>query len=327
MKKKIFLTLAFCLFLGTSKVSAATVKSYFPDENLFNCVVTATIDEITNEPTLTETTDEADFDFDSVTELSCVGKDISSVKGIEKLTELQILNVASNDIETIDLSKNIKLNKINLFDNNISAIDLSKNTNLEIINLSINNLTSLDLSENNKLKELYVSKNKLTTIDLSDKTDLETLEAKNNELAQIDLSNNTKLTSLSLEGNPLLKNVDLALDEEFNYASYIKTPDGFTVSYIPAEEVVKVTDGKIIATKVGSENATLTIKNNTDNKKETFISKITVEDRKGSSEEKKTSDTTENPKTGIYGGSIVLVVCAVGVYMLMKNKNKYYSVR
>ena len=42
--------------------------------------------------------------------------------------------------------------------------------------------------------------------------------------------------------------------------------------------------------------------------------------------DKKTSETTDNPKTGIYGGSILLIAIAIGGYFAMKSKNKFKNI-
>ena len=43
-------------------------------------------------------------------------------------------------------------------------------------------------------------------------------------------------------------------------------------------------------------------------------------------DEKKTSSTTDNPKTGIYGGSIILIVIALCGYFVMKKRNKFKKI-
>jgi arginine deiminase len=42
--------------------------------------------------------------------------------------------------------------------------------------------------------------------------------------------------------------------------------------------------------------------------------------------DKKTSETTDNPKTGIYGGSILLIAIAIGGYFAMKKKNLFKKI-
>ena len=299
MKKKIFIALALCLFLGTSKVSAATVKSYFPDENFFNCIAS-----ISN---IDETTDEADFDFEQENySLECPNKNITDVTGIDKFT------------------------------------------NLTAVNLSKNNISEIDLTNNTELKHLYISDNKLTEIDLTKNTELTILDIRNNKLTGIDLSENTNLGTLYIVGNQLLKNIDIVVGEEFSHKDVVKMPSNFQAVLGTNEQYATFSMGKLKGVKAGTEQATLTIKNT---KKEfdgpiedtEFPVTITVTDPNGTAidttttdtteptstpaEEKKTSETTTNPKTGVYGGSIILVVAAAGAYIFMKNKNKYNSVR
>lgn len=321
MKKKIFLALAFCLFLGTSKVSAATVKSYFPDEKLFTCLATtASIDE---------NTDENDFDFSSVVSLQC-NTGVSDASGIEKLTGLARLNLDRGELTSIDLSKNTSLQYLSLAENKLSSIDLSNNTALTDVTLSGNQFTTLDFTKNTALTSLNLINNKISSVDLTKNTALTVLNISKNELTGIDLSNNTALISLIINNNPLLKNVELTVGDEFVYTDYVKVPSTYTTSYSPIEDVVSISAGKIIAKKVGSEVATLVIKNKETNSKEEFASTITVVEPKSedtAKEEKTTSETTENPKTGVYGGSIVLILAAGGAYLFMKNRNKYSSLR
>lgn len=320
MKKKIFLALAFCLFLGTSKVSAATVKSYFPDEKLFTCLATS--------KSIDETTDESEFDFNSVVSLNC-NSGVSDATGIEKLTGLVSLNLDKGSLTTIDLSKNESLQILSLAENKLSNIDLSKNTELKDLTLSSNEFTTVDLSKNTALTNVNLINNQITSIDLSKNTALNVLNISKNKLFDIDLSKNTALSTLIINSNPLLDKVELALDEEFDYTDYIKLPDNFTATYTPEKKVVKESGDKLVAIKVGTENAELAITNDSAGTSTKFTSVITVSDQKGeeTTEEKKTSETTENPKTGIYGGSIALIAIAAGAYAFMSNKNKYNSVR
>ena len=324
-KKKLFFALALCLFLGTCKVSAQTVKSYFPDENLFACLAsTASIDE---------NTDESDFDFAALDHLIC-NTGVSDATGIEKLTGLTILNLDRGTLTSIDVSKNTALKTLSLAQNKLTSIDLSKNTELTDLTLSSNQLTTIDLSKNTALERLNLIYNNFASIDLSKNTALAYLNISKNNLTSIDLSKNTALTSLLLNGNPLASNAELSIGDELDFKKYFNIPDNFVVSSVVEGNLATYSNGRLIITKAGTADLTLTIENKTNGAKEEFEGTLTVIDPKGeeepqaeTKEESETSDTTENPKTGIYGGSIVLVAAAVGAYMYMKNKNKYNSVR
>ena len=149
---------------------------------------------------------------------------IESLKGIEYFTELKELDCMSNNIDSLDVSKNVKLeylccnyNKLTSLDvsknvnlkflyvgeNQLASIDLSKNTNLEILNVGGNKLTTLDVSKNTKLTHLECSSNKLKSLDISKNTNIDSLRFWKNSITKIDLSKNTKLASLKCDGNGL----------------------------------------------------------------------------------------------------------------------------
>ena len=100
---------------------------------------------------------------------------------IEGCDVLEHLNLQSNELESLDLSKctstafkevyagKNKLSRVvlgnhstlSLENNNLTSIDLSACTNLTNLNLSDNQLTELNLTGLNNLKEVYVAHNKI----------------------------------------------------------------------------------------------------------------------------------------------------------------------
>ena len=78
--------------------------------------------------------------------------DISSLKGIEYLTELESLEVEENSLTELDVSKNTKLKYLDFSDNQIQTIDLKSNPDLETLRCNNNQLTELSLGQNLKLK-------------------------------------------------------------------------------------------------------------------------------------------------------------------------------
>ncbi|WP_431243663.1 T9SS type A sorting domain-containing protein [Flavobacterium sp. P21] len=81
----------------------------------------------------------------SVTTLDVSNSNISSLKGIEGFTALKDLNVSSNSLAEINLTKNLKLTTLNCNSNKILSLNLSANTELTQIQSSSNNLYSLNL--------------------------------------------------------------------------------------------------------------------------------------------------------------------------------------
>ena len=201
-------------------------NSYFDDEVFYKAIIDAYNKE--NKTSLPYTTNLTDEQLKSIKSVSSFSSErIRSTKGTEKLTSLIYLDLDSNKISNIDLSKNTSLTTLSLIYNNLSSIDLSKNTSLTKLYLYGNNLSSIDLSKNTALKELGLDSNNLSSIDLSKNISLTDLDLRYNSLSSIDLNKNTSLTKLYLYDNnisniDLSKNINLtSLDLEFNNLSNI----------------------------------------------------------------------------------------------------------
>lgn len=166
----------------------------------------------------------------AVTSLSVGGMSITNLTGIESFTALTWLSCASNQLTTLNLSKNIALLNLHCNDNLLTTLDLSMNNSLIYLNCTNNKLTSLDLNKNinlaqlycrnNQLKELVVSNNialthlgcqinQLVDLNVSKNTALEGLGCNNNNLTSLDLSKNIALTQINCSSN-LLMSLDIS---------------------------------------------------------------------------------------------------------------------
>ena len=156
--------------------------------------------------------------------ISCYGKSIASLKGVEYFTaltwlycsnnQLTALDVSKNtalatlfcqfnQLTTLDVSKNIALTELYCDENQLTELDVSQNT--ELINLTCynNQIGALDVSQNAKLTVLGSAYNPLTTLDVSQNTALEILSCGDNQLTSLDVSKNTALIELSCGSNQL----------------------------------------------------------------------------------------------------------------------------
>ena len=153
-----------------------------------------------------------------VSDLYISEREISDLKGIEFFTELRKLSCNSNQLTSLDLSKNTALTSLECYSNQLTSLDLSKNTALTFIGCSDNLLTSLDVSKNTELGILYCSDNQLTSLDVSKNPALTALSCSGNQLTSLDISKNTalrslycysnQLSSLDLSKNTALKSLD-----------------------------------------------------------------------------------------------------------------------
>lgn len=81
-----------------------------------------------------------DDEIAAITEISIIGREIQSLKGIEYFTALKTLNCSSNQLTELDLSKNMALKSLFCQNNQLSTLDLSACKELEWITCSQNQI-------------------------------------------------------------------------------------------------------------------------------------------------------------------------------------------
>ena len=160
-----------------------------------------------------------------VSTLGAIGKEISSLKGIEYFTALTELNCGYNRLTTLDVSKNTALTGLYCGSNQLTTLDMSNNTALIHLHCFDNQLTALDVSENTALSILGCANNPLTALNVSGCTALTFLSCDHTQLTTLDVSNNISLINLHCNDNPLTSlNVsnDMALTELWCYHNQIQ---------------------------------------------------------------------------------------------------------
>ncbi len=142
--------------------------------------------------------------IEGVTSLTIDNANISDLTGIEDFTSLEVLDVASNNLTSIDVSNNLQLLELDAAVNNLTALDVSVNTLMTLLNVTNNELTAIDLSNNTALTVLTLGTNQLTELDLTNNTVLQIVSIKDNLLSAVDLrnGNNTGIFAFNAEDNP-----------------------------------------------------------------------------------------------------------------------------
>ena len=125
------------------------------------------------------------------------------------------MDASSNNLSSIDLSKNVGLTKLNVSGNKLTTIDTKKNLELTNLDVARNNIRSIDVSLNTKITHLSIYTNKISEIDLSNNTELVRLSIHNNLLVGLDLSLNTKLKELYASSNQLIS-LDLSNNKDIH---------------------------------------------------------------------------------------------------------------
>ena len=148
-------------------------------------------------------------DYEKVTKLELDGMQMTSVKGLEKLTQLTELSLHRNQLADVKgLEKLTQLRMLVLSNNQLTSVKgLEKLAELEWLSLRFNQLTDVEgLEKLTQLKRLYLFGNELTDVKGLEKlTQLEYLDLIKNQLTNLKgLENLTQLELLRLDDNPAL---------------------------------------------------------------------------------------------------------------------------
>jgi hypothetical protein len=136
---------------------------------------------------------------------------IADLTGIQDFVALTNLICNSNQLTTLDLSKNTALTNLVCSSNLLTSLDVSKSTALTKIECFVNQLRTLDVSTNSVLNYLDCSSNKLTTLDVSKNIIMTNLKCYGNKIATLDFTKNTTLGNLDCSAN-LLTSLNVSLN-------------------------------------------------------------------------------------------------------------------
>ncbi|KQY94858.1 hypothetical protein ASD24_04775 [Paenibacillus sp. Root52] len=130
---------------------------------------------------------------------------VSNLHGIEYFVELLELDCSYNQLTSLDLSHNDKLNRLDCRENQLLALDLHANTDLEVLHVSFNRLRKLDLSHNHKLVAVECHWNMLSNLNLDALHQLKELSCSYNALFSLELAHNKQLQRVDCAHNYMLE--------------------------------------------------------------------------------------------------------------------------
>lgn len=156
-------------------------------------------------------------DVENITALDIHDKGIQSLDGIEYFTSLEKLKCWSNNLISLDVSKNKNLKELYCYNNNFLSLDFSDNTKLELLDFGYNtDILSLNISNNTALKVLACHYTSLTSLDIANAPYLTELYCYGSQLENLDVSNNVKLQKLDCWGNRFTI-LDVSKNTELTY--------------------------------------------------------------------------------------------------------------
>ena len=226
MKKRILsivlcLVMVFSLLPFTASAASSTLinEETFPDP-----VFREYVRKIAGGPTLTNEKvrqiEALDVSDDNIKEVLGKRDPITSLRGIKYLKYVKDLNCSGQELKTLNLELNSRVEKLNCSGNKLTDLWLDPRGNsLKYLTCSVNELTALDLSKSSELTELSCSSNKLTSLDLSANKKLQKIVAQTNALTTLDTRNLPELTHLYLWGNHDLKSIDVSKNTKLEILS------------------------------------------------------------------------------------------------------------
>ncbi|MGH1387849.1 MAG: hypothetical protein ACRBBL_24225, partial [Kordia sp.] len=136
-------------------------------------------------------------DFIALTELEAANNPFSTIN-VSTLTDLEILNLDSCPITSLDVSSNLQLKNLDVEDGgNLNSLDLTTNTLLEVLDANDASLSSITFGNLTSLKNLYLNSNQLQSLDLSALVALEEVFLRNNALTYLNVKNGNNTAILS----------------------------------------------------------------------------------------------------------------------------------
>ncbi len=173
--RTLLLTLVALLGMMQTRADVVINETNFPDQNFRNWLLWHNYGK---DGMIT------DDEIEGITSIAAdaVGSGIASLKGIEFFTALEDLHCSSNQLTSLDVSKNTALKVLNCSYNQLTSLDVSGCTALEVLLCRNNQLTKLDMSGCIALTELSCFNNLLTSLNVSGCMALTNLDCSSNQI-------------------------------------------------------------------------------------------------------------------------------------------------
>lgn len=196
--KEWLISLIFVIFSILSVISYVFIRIHnFPLSTPNNSLSSVSVSKkFCSAETIYNNIEDASLNPELVCQLSISNQDFTKIPiQVYKLTKLQVLDLHSNKIETIDpeISSLTKLIHLDLGDNNIASIpsELTNLPELQIVELGFNKIKFIPefILGFKNLKELSLNNNQLKSVpsNLKDLKSLKSLELRNNNFTKLEL--------------------------------------------------------------------------------------------------------------------------------------------
>jgi len=149
-------------------------------------------------------------------------KTISSLEGIQYLTNLQSLDVSTTSVSDLSPVKNSSLKRLDCRSSKVGSVDLTRYPNLEAFVCDNTSINSLDVSKNEKLNTLFADSTSISNLDVTNNPNLEQLSCSNTGLMELDVTHNPQLVTLDI-GDTKVKTLDISKNPNLKQLSCYRT--------------------------------------------------------------------------------------------------------
>lgn len=125
-------------------------------------------------------------------------KTISSLEGIQYLTNLQSLGINTTSISDLSPVTNSSLERLDCSISKVTSVDLTRYPNLKQFICNDTSISSLDVSKNEKLNTLVVFSTSISKLDVTNNPNLERLDCSDTGLTELDVTHNPQLADLDI---------------------------------------------------------------------------------------------------------------------------------
>ena len=181
-----------------------TLSEIFPDEAFREYVYEVVLgkgDVYVDATHASHVLEQTDIDkIEEHEELFVDRKGINSLEGVQYFVALEILRAYSNNLNSIDVSKNVNLTLLHVSDNKLTNVDVSNNLQLLRLDVQYNEISSLDVSMLESLTELNIYNNPISQIVVHDnaKPNITSLSYMWTNIVDFDLSGFSSLDVLAV---------------------------------------------------------------------------------------------------------------------------------
>lgn len=138
-----------------------------------------------------------------ITALECHNQNITTLAGIEQLSNLHSLSLYNNAIHSLGRLQLPKLTLLNLAKNKLTELTLGDLPELQTLYVFNNQLQQLTLKSLPKLSLLKANNNVIANFNYSDLPALEKLYLFDNKMADIDIYHLPRMTYMDVRQNPM----------------------------------------------------------------------------------------------------------------------------